>query len=166
MPQTPSFFLQRGLSLYDHLAGQRLSLRSGATSATQPVGGSESSMDATIGSRLSLALLLCGGFTLAGCRSPQPTIQPISLCSNESVMKAEVLQHIPVGTSIQDAERIMKQSGFECSFVEADGTNPPFLFCDIHKTEKWPVSRRWMISIQYTQDEVTDVTVGTGLIGP
>ena len=38
MPQTPSFFNQRGLSLYNRLVGQRLSLRSGAASATQPVG--------------------------------------------------------------------------------------------------------------------------------
>ncbi len=37
MPQTPSFFIQRGLSLYTCLAGQRLSLRSGAAAATQPV---------------------------------------------------------------------------------------------------------------------------------
>ena len=38
MPQTPSFFIPRGLSLYNRLAGQRFSLRSGAASATQPVG--------------------------------------------------------------------------------------------------------------------------------
>ena len=36
MPQTPSFFIPRRLLLYNLLAGQRLSLRSGAASATQP----------------------------------------------------------------------------------------------------------------------------------
>ena len=38
MPQTPSFFIPREVLLYNLLAGQRLSLRSGAASATQPVG--------------------------------------------------------------------------------------------------------------------------------
>jgi hypothetical protein len=38
MPQTPSFFIQRGLWLYNRLAGQRLSLRCGAAAATLPVG--------------------------------------------------------------------------------------------------------------------------------
>jgi len=37
MPQTPSFFIQRGCLLYNLLAGQRLSLRWGAASATLPV---------------------------------------------------------------------------------------------------------------------------------
>ena len=36
--QQPSSFMPRGLSLYNRLVGQRLSLRSGAASATQPVG--------------------------------------------------------------------------------------------------------------------------------
>ena len=38
MPQTLSFFIQRGLPLYNRLDGQRLSLRSGAASATHPLG--------------------------------------------------------------------------------------------------------------------------------
>ena len=38
MPQTPSFFIPNGLSLYNPLVGQRLSLRSEAAAATQPVG--------------------------------------------------------------------------------------------------------------------------------
>ena len=39
MPQTPSFFRQCGLSLYDLLAGQRLSLRSGRRRPDFPLGG-------------------------------------------------------------------------------------------------------------------------------
>lgn len=38
MPQTPSFFNPRRFWLYNRLAGQRFPLRSGAASATQPVG--------------------------------------------------------------------------------------------------------------------------------
>jgi len=41
MPQTPSFFTRRGLTLYNLLVGQRFSLRFGAASATQPVGRSK-----------------------------------------------------------------------------------------------------------------------------
>ena len=37
MPQTPSFLIPRGLALYNCFVGQRLSLRSRAASATQPV---------------------------------------------------------------------------------------------------------------------------------
>ena len=37
MPQAPSFFIRCGLSLYNRLVGQRLSLRSVAASATLPV---------------------------------------------------------------------------------------------------------------------------------
>ncbi len=36
MPQTPFCLKQRGLVLHNRLVGQRLSLRSGAASATQP----------------------------------------------------------------------------------------------------------------------------------
>lgn len=38
MPQTPWFFNQRELSLYNRLAGQRLSFPSIAAAATQPLG--------------------------------------------------------------------------------------------------------------------------------
>ncbi len=47
MPQTPSFFIQHGLLLYNRLVGQRLSLRSEAASATQPVGRFRVSKNAT-----------------------------------------------------------------------------------------------------------------------
>jgi hypothetical protein len=123
-------------------------------------------MDAMVQSRLGGVLLLCAGLTLAGCRSAQPNGQSISLHADETAMKAEILQHIPIGTPVHDAERIMIANGFDCSFVDADGDDPPFLFCDIYKAEKWPVSQRWLISFEYVEDKVTSVGVGTGLIGP
>lgn len=48
MPNTPSLFIPRGVSLYNRLAGQRLSLRLGATSATEPVRRSKQMSDAIL----------------------------------------------------------------------------------------------------------------------
>jgi hypothetical protein len=105
-------------------------------------------MDATTLSRLGCFSLFCAALTVTSCRSTQTASQSIALHSEEVAMKAEILQHIPLGTPIEEAARIMRVNGFDCSLVDVYGNDPPFLFCDLHKTERWPVSRRWMISIQ------------------
>lgn len=66
MPQTPSFFIQRGHSLYNFPAGQRLSLRSGAASATQPVSRPSISPMATKQSQATLIRLLESGLREVG----------------------------------------------------------------------------------------------------
>ena len=117
--------------------------------------------------RFAAASLAFAALMMAGCRSALPSAGPsITLQVDETAMKAEILQHVPIGTPVEDAQRIMVASGFDCAYLHADGDGPPALFCSISKIEDWPVSRRWMISLYTDHGKVTSVDVGTGLIGP
>jgi len=112
------------------------------------------------GYRFHCCLLL--GALLAGCLTNRSAPE-IHLTEDTDVTTQEILKQIPVGSSIENAEQVMLQEGFECSHqVDSKGT---FLYCDIQKNEKAPVSRRWQIIIRYQKSKVRSVSVTTGLIG-
>lgn len=91
------------------------------------------------------------------------TIPTINLTEDQDDTVQEILRHIPIGSSIEDAERLMVREGFECSLErDSDGT---FLYCDIHKKNDALVSRRWQIIIRYQDKTVASVSVSTGLMG-
>ena len=114
----------------------------------------------TSGYRFHYCLLLIA--LIAGCVTNR-SAPAIHLTEDAEVTTQEILKHIPVGSSIENAERVMLQEGFECSHeLDSKGT---YLYCDIQKNEKAPVSRRWQIIIRYQESKVRSVSVTTGLIG-
>jgi hypothetical protein len=129
-------------------------------------GTTKSRMVAMFRLRLAGLLLTLAAPTLTGCRSAPPVAPSIPLHVDETAMKAEVLRHVPVGTPVEDAERIMSSSGFDCTYFSPGGDDPPLLFCDVYQKEDWLVSRRWMVSFYCNDGKVTRVDVSTGLIGP
>jgi hypothetical protein len=101
---------------------------------------------------------------LAGCRSaPKAAIQPFD---DKEAMRAEILKYVPVGTQPEKAKDVMEGSGFTCSLGQYQTSGLPYLYCVLHKTWKFPVSRVWHVDVQYDESGVTDVVVSTGLIGP
>ncbi len=99
---------------------------------------------------------------ITGCQAKQP-MKSTLLTTNVDQTKQNVLQNIPVGSSIEDAQHLMEAEGCECSHQQDDkGT---FLYCDIHKNDQTFVSRRWQVIIYYKDEKVTSVSTSTGLVG-
>jgi hypothetical protein len=98
-------------------------------------------------------------------------------------MKAEVLQKVPIGSSIQDAKPIMEENGFRCEmhnnggFVERQENDPSgkgsilhdnadFLLCGKRGTPFLSVFREWIVIIVHKNEVVSDIFVNTGVTGP
>jgi hypothetical protein len=97
-----------------------------------------------------------------GCQGPQPA--PIVTLTDESATtKLEVLRHIPVGTSIADAQSIMEASGCDCMKDSSEHGN--YLYCYNEKSVKLTYGRIWKIFLYHKDGLVTDVSVTTGLVG-
>lgn len=86
-------------------------------------------------------------------------------------MTAAIRQHIPPGTSTENAQRFMESEGFKCSmkangqFLDRDGID--YLYCDRHDGGYFDfVVRRWQIAIVYENGHVVEIITATGLIGP
>lgn len=99
---------------------------------------------------------------LIGCQTGR-TMNSIKLTDNEYLTTQEILRHVPAGSSVNDAKHLMEKNGFECSF-EGD-TKGTYLYCDIHKSMDPLVTRRWQVIIRYQNENVTSISVTTGVIG-
>lgn len=93
-------------------------------------------------------------------RKSNSAMQTISLRNDQPAMKAELLKHIPIGTHVIDAERILKASGLNCGYGPPADNDPPILACFIHKSKELPVSQRWIIYFEYVDGKVSSVNVG------
>ncbi|NJO00901.1 MAG: hypothetical protein HC880_03715 [Bacteroidia bacterium] len=93
-------------------------------------------------------------------------------------MRNEVLEHLPLGTSIDQAQIFMKKNGFKCQIQKdsayaeskANGEsqvhkNRDFLYCDCSKSQKF-LRKRWQIIFDYQENNIKEVVVNFGLIGP
>src|SRR5262245_45467332 len=104
----------------------------------------------------------------SACRSDE---NKIKMYKNPEDMKQEILKHIPIGSSIKDAQRVMEANGFKCemsygSFVEmyegerfprAKHDNTPHLYCDKEVNSEIFSLRRWQIAIVHKDGVVSDV---------
>ena len=114
----------------------------------------------------------------------QITTNKIKFYDDSDLMEQEILRFIPIGSSIEQAKKIMEQNRFKCEYMEnstfsrvrydenAPGRirqtvypNVDFLYCDISKGFLI-VERRWQSCIAYEDKKVTMVSVFTGLTGP
>jgi hypothetical protein len=95
--------------------------------------------------------------------------------------KEKVLKAIPVGTPLPEAQRIMQARGFSCDLMEQRSfaeDNPEggrqlhhgpkdFLWCDSgQRWFKFPVTKRWQVTLAHAQGAITSIHVGVGLTGP
>jgi hypothetical protein len=80
-----------------------------------------------------------------------------------------VLVRVPIGTSVEEAQRFMELEGFACSrntnesFLDRTGLD--YIYCDRSEGRGW-VSRRWQVAIVHRDRKVVEVLASTGLIGP
>src|SRR3569623_2691828 len=95
---------------------------------------------------LAAVAALCAG--LAGCEMSSVMLRPtppMKLYLDKDFMKAEVLAHVPIGTPIDEAKKIMKSHGFNCRYdrdpriENQEGVDPArigevYLICSKFKT--------------------------------
>ncbi|MGB5969242.1 MAG: hypothetical protein WBG70_13040 [Spirulinaceae cyanobacterium] len=100
------------------------------------------------------------------------------------LMEEEISQFIPVGSSTNQAKRIMESNGFKCEYNEnltfskvRDDPNFPggkyttyrgvdYLSCDRSKMVAVLRERRWQVAIVHDENrEVTFISVNIGLTG-
>jgi hypothetical protein len=106
--------------------------------------------------------------------------EKLKLHNNAAAMKKELLSRIPMGSSIWDATRVLKNSGFGCSmlwnesFIDQDSKGNPiwragvdFLYCDKEKAV-FPYinlqTRSWRIRVVHKNSLVSELAVWVVLI--
>jgi hypothetical protein len=98
---------------------------------------------------------------------------------NQESMKKEVAKHIPIGSNIKEAQRIMEANGFTCIIMENESfadmgeygpvktyRNQDFLWCDKVKSVLLLCERRWQVILIRKDDKVADIFVSIGLTCP
>ena len=79
-----------------------------------------------------------------------------------------VLTHVPVGSTVNDAQRFLEQEGFQCSrhtndtFQGHKGVD--YIYCD--REGGWLIYRRWQLAIVHRDGKVVEVLASTGLVWP
>jgi hypothetical protein len=80
-----------------------------------------------------------------------------------------ILRVMPLGTSVHQAEGIMTHNGFACSDSRdasfGEHRHIDFLWCD-RKQMEGLILRRWQVALIHQGDQVQDIDVAVGLIGP
>ena len=116
-----------------------------------------------IAMRMLLLIMTLGCLGLSGCRTA-PVQPKIGLPEDATAMKAEVAQHIPIGTAVEEAKAIMEESGFECSY--SIGYNEsPCLYCIRTRSMGLLVVRQWKVYIYHDGSAVTDIVASYGVVG-
>jgi len=118
-------------------------------------------------------------FVVVSCFAGQHVPTKIKMQSDVRQMKANVLKRIPIGTHLQEANRVMEQNDFTCkikedsSFVEyLDETTEKvhegkdFLWCHKSMRIKPLTLRRWQVIIVYEHDAVSELYVSSGITAP
>lgn len=86
---------------------------------------------------------------------------------------AQIQHWVPVGTSLADAQSIMKQHHFACSVKTksnfGDLKAADFLYCDRSDTDRQVtpiVTRRWQVALILADGKVSAMRVSMELVGP
>jgi hypothetical protein len=86
-------------------------------------------------------------------------------------MRKEMLSHIPIGTPIETAEKIMNANKCDCSYMKDEEfaagkilhSHIDYLYCFHDQPCIWS-SDHWQIAIVYKEGKVTDVLVAFSII--
>lgn len=103
--------------------------------------------------------------------------------TDRAVMREFLLEAVPIGTNVKDAQAFMVREGFSCtiernsSFSERNDDDPErgphrtlegidYLYCDRTELAHFLIDRRWQIAFVLNGETVSDLIVNVGLIGP
>lgn len=109
-----------------------------------------------------LAVLMA---SFAGCTGTRAITQGIE---DPPRMVEAIVDRVPVGTPVDDAQRFMQREGFSCSrrtneaFLDREGLN--YIYCS--RSEGGIVRRKWKVAILHRDGKVIEVLASTGLVGP
>lgn len=97
---------------------------------------------------------------------------------NEKAMKQEIAKQIPIGSTIEDARRIMEANGFKCEMRERESLADKdqdgrivthryldFLSCGKEKPTWWLTERRWQVLLVHEGGIVSEIVVAISLTG-
>lgn len=117
------------------------------------------------------ACLLALCLTLSGCGTrPKRSLGVTGGLTEVQPMETAVREHVPVGTPLADAIRMMEQEGFQCS-VTRDGSfaeREQIDYIDCVRRDqlgRW-VTQSWRVALVLEGNQVADVLVSHGLTGP
>jgi hypothetical protein len=79
-------------------------------------------------------------------------------------MRAEVLKYLCVGMPVENAKRIMEDSGFECEESDFDG--PSFLRCSAVYKSHLLLGDEIFVDVYHESGVVTDIKVNCHCVGP
>lgn len=85
--------------------------------------------------------------------------------TDEVAMRTAVARLVPLGSSLAEAEALMKAEGFDCSFGYNTTANQDYLRCTRTDAETLLVSHRWTVNFTYSDGRTTGMEVRTGLLG-
>lgn len=85
--------------------------------------------------------------------------------SDEAAMRTAVARLVPLGSSLTEAEALMKAEGFDCSFGYNTTANQDYLRCTRSDAESLLVSRRWIVNFTYSDGRTTGMEVRAGSLG-
>jgi hypothetical protein len=124
--------------------------------------------------RIYLTLVLAAACFMAQCSSTKTKSQ-----SDEQKMKEKVLEMIPIGSNLRDAQRSMEDSGFRCSkykaasFVEYLNDNTQkvheredFLWCAKSEPIAPLTTLDWQVILVVHGEAVYEVYVSSGVTAP
>jgi hypothetical protein len=109
-----------------------------------------------------LMLLVVAAPGCAGARSATREID-----KPERMVEA-VISGVPIGTTVDEAQRFMEGEGFQCrreantKFLDRGGLD--YLYCN--RYEGGIVKRRWQVAVVHRGGKVVEVLASTGLVGP
>ena len=114
--------------------------------------------------RIALTAAVLAAIT--GCTSTRSVTRGIE---EPPRMIEAVLGQVPIGNTVEDAQRFMEREGFTCS----RNSNKPFLdrkrldyiYCDRSDGSGF-VQRRWQVAVVHRDGKVVEVLASTGLVGP
>jgi hypothetical protein len=121
------------------------------------------SLARNLGAFWAAALLLA-----AGCA----TADTPPLAENYPVAYLQIQQWVPLGTTVMDAQKIMRAHGFTCTVTRhaqwGSQSDVDYVYCD----QIWSatnsgliVRRRWQVALFLTDNKVSSMYLATGLLG-
>ena len=119
--------------------------------------------------RCFFLVTICLVVTITGCDSPavfqrQPA-RPAILSGNDADIRDRLLAKIPVRTTLENAEQIMKEFGLRCSKQIDDKTKDAYLSCGYSdKSDMW-VTWVWRIRIDCPDGVVSEIQCKQGGVG-
>jgi len=103
---------------------------------------------------------------LAGCASLPSIGEPrtsMELIFDKDAMQAEVLKYLSPGMPIENAKRIMEDSGFKCENSLSMG--PPAVSC-VHASHHFLMIDEIQVLLYHEAGKLTKIEVDCGTIGP